>query len=435
MKFIQFIILVLIFVFTQGLQAQIVEKAEAGNFALINAKVFTVSNGVIENGSVLIKGNVIEYVGKNPEYDASYKVIDCSGKHIYPGLIDASTQLGLVEVSAVQAANHGRELGDFNPHIRAFTGVDPNSVSIPVTRVNGVTTVISEPAGGVITGKSFLMNLYGYSADSMSVVADAALNLNFPSSTKRGWWDDRDEKKITEEFEKDIKGLNEFIQKAVFFDKMMQEYEANPSGKEKPDHDIRMEAMRDVVSGKVPVLINVNREKDILKAIEWSKKHDFLKVVLKSVSEGWRVADQIAEAGIPCIVGPVLRTPTRAYDNYARPYQNAGILAKAGVLVAITADDVENTRNVVYNAAYAGVYGMGMDEALRSITINPAKIFGADNQIGSLEAGKKANVIVTDGDVFETMTNVDQVFIDGLLIPGISRHTMLYQEFINRDVR
>ena len=181
------------------------------------------------------------------------------------------------------------------------------------------------------------------------------------------------------------------------------------------------------------LIISVNGAKDILTALEWVEKRKIQKPILSGVGEGWRVADKIAEAGIPCLVGPVLSTPTRESDRFDKPYSNAGLLQKAGVRVAIRTGESENVRNLPFHAGFAAAYGMGREEALRAVTIAPAEIFGISDQVGSLEVGKKANVIVTDGDPFETQTKINHVFIDGYKIPMKSRHIDLFEEFLQRE--
>ncbi|TNE70335.1 amidohydrolase [bacterium] len=426
--------LVLCFWAVTSLQAQITEKPEYGKFAITNAKIYTVTNGIIEQGFILIDNGVItEVTAGVAKLPAGYKVINAQGKSVYPGFIDSGTLLGLREIEAVPVTNDQAEIGEFTPNMRAFTAINPASVNIPVTRVNGVTTVIAHPVNGTIAGKSTLINLFGYSPDSMAVVADAALQMEWPSSGKRGFWDQRDEKKIKEDFEKTLKNINDYWEKARFYNDMMSAYEANPKGKSKPDKNVEWDAMRPVFNGSLPVVIDVNRENDILEALKWIKEHKGIKFVLSSASEGWRVADKIAEAGVPCLVGPTLRTISRSYDNYQAPYQNAGKLHKAGVMVAIRTGETENTRNLNYNAGYAAAYGLGTEEALKAVTINPAKIFGADSKIGSLEKGKMANLMITNGDPFEPLTNIETVFINGYKIPMISRQTQLFEEYKDRD--
>ncbi|MGM0589513.1 MAG: amidohydrolase family protein [Bacteroidota bacterium] len=416
-------------------QAQIPEKAEYGKFAITNATVHTITNGVIESGVVLINNGEIEFVGENAKISADYKRINASGKHVYPGFFDSGTTLGLKEIGAVAVTNDQAELGSFNPQIRAFSAINPNSANIPVTRTNGVTNVIAHPVSGRIAGKATLIDLYGDAPDSMAVNANAALHLDWPSAVKGGWWDDRKPEEVEKDYQKALKELNDFWKEAAFYNQMMTAYEQDPQGKTKPVKDPKLGAMREVILGYVPVMINVDKEKDILNAIEWAKEHPNMDVMFSSVEEGWRVADQIAEAGIPCLVGPILRTPSRDYDNYQRPYQNAGLLHEAGVKVAIRTGGTENVRNLLYNTGYAATYGLGQEEALKAVTINPAEIFGVDGRLGSLEAGKQANLFIADGNPFEPMTQIEQVFIRGFKVPMVNRHTKLYEQFLNRDVR
>lgn len=412
--------------------AQITEKPEFGKFAITGATIHTVTNGTIEGGVILIDGQKIVQVGQNAKITNDYKRIDASGKHVYPGFIDGWTSLGLVEISAVAVTVDNRELGQFNPHMNAFTAFNPHSASVPVTRVSGVTTVMTHPSSGSIAGKGTVMDLWGYSPDSMAVKKSGALILELPSSEGGGWWDSRSEEEIKKEYQQDIKEINDFIAKAKFYDEMMTAYNANPSGKTKPDFDPRMDAMREVFSGDVPVVIPVSREQEILDAIEWTKSYEGMNFVFAGVEEGWRVAEEIAEAGIP-VLTTTLYTPSRDYDNYQRPYQNPGLMADAGVKVAIVSNDTENSRNAPFEAGYAAAYGLGKEEAIKALTINPAEIFGVDDVLGSLEAGKQANLFISDGDPLEPMTNIEQVFIKGYKIPMTSRHTQLYDEFLNRD--
>lgn len=412
--------------------AQITEKPGFGKFAITNATIHTVTNGTIENGIILIDGEKITFVGEKAKITPDYQQIDASGKHVYPGFMDSGTQLGLLEIGAVAVTNDQAELGDFNPHVRAFTAINPSSVSIPVTRVNGVTHVMSIPVSGRIAGKATLIDLYGYSPDSMAVLSNSALHLNLPASQKRGWWDDRSEEEVKEAYEKGMKELNEFWKKAEFYNRMMTAYEQNPNGKKRPDKDEKMDAMREVVTGKIPVIISASKKKEILDAIEWTKERENARFILAGVEEGWRVAEEIAEAGLPCLVA-TLYTPERDHDNYQRPYQNPGKLHEAGVKVAIATGETENVRNAPYHAGYAAAYGMGTEEAVKAVTINPAEIFGVADKLGSLEEGKQANLFISDGDPFEPMTTIEQVFIRGYKIPMVSRHTQLYEEYLDRD--
>ncbi|MCW9708225.1 amidohydrolase family protein [Fodinibius salsisoli] len=426
--------LALMLVTTLSVDAQITEKATFGKFAITNATIHTVSDGVIENGIVLINGETIEFVGQKAKIKPGYTQINAEGKHLYPGFMDAGTQLGLKEIGAVDVTNDQAELGEFNPHVRAFTAINPSSVSIPVTRVNGVTHVISMPVSGRFSGKATLIDLYGYSPDSMAVSPNAALHLNWPSAVKGGYWDDRSDEKVQKEYEKNLKELNKFWDKAVFYDKMVASYDENNANQEMPDTDKKMEAMSEVINGNIPVIISVGNKKDILNAIAWTEQHPDAQFILAGVHDGWRVADEIADAGLPCLVS-TLYTPERDYDNYQRPYQNPGLLHEAGVKVAISTGDTENVRNAPYHAGYAATYGLGKEEALKAITLNAAEIFGVQDKLGSIEVGKQANLFLSDGDPFEPMTHIEQVFIRGYKIPMVSRHSQLNDEYLNRGAK
>lgn len=417
--------------------AQITEKPLYGKVAIQNVDVYPITSDPILGGVVLVEGDVITYVGQNVKTDLSdYNVIDGTGQRLYPGFIDSWTILGLVEISAVPVTVDHTEIGQFNPEMLAFTAINPNAAAIPVTRVEGVTTVISAPRGGSISGKSILIDLYGYSPDSMAVVKEAGLVVNFPSMMSWGGWQQRDEAEAEKRFRKSLSEIDNFIEKSSFYNQMMSAYEASPTGKKRPDRDPKLEAMRPVLNGDVPIVVSVNRDKDILNAIEWTKTHPGLRFVFVGVSEGWRVADEIAEAKIPVIVN-TLYTPNRPYDNYQRPYQNPGIMAQAGVQVLLSSFGSENTRNLLFNAGYAATYGaefgFGSEEAIRSITIEAARVWGVEDRLGSIEVGKQANLVMLKGDPLETMNAISQVLVRGRVIPMQSRHIQLFDEFLDRE--
>ena len=407
-----------------GLAYSQMPKGKTGTFALTNATIETVTKGTIQNGTLIISDGKIGDLGTNVTIPSEAETIDCSGLTIYPGLIDGGTRLGLVEVNSDPRTRDYNEVGDVIPHIQALTAVNPNSVLIPVTRVNGVTTVLTMPSGGVFPGTAALINLHGYTPDQMYAGFKGVV-VNFPATGRRGRWDRRSDEDIKKAAEKAMKQLDEVYKKATQYHKI------DSTGGEQ-DYYPEMEALLPVVRGEMKMLINVNAANDIKAAIKWVEGKN-LDVVFCGVNEGWRVAEELAEAKIPVITGPVLSTPTRAYDRYDRPYANAGIMLKAGVKVAIKTSESENVRNLPYNAGFAATYGMGKDEALKAITIVPAEIFGVDDKYGSLEKGKVANLFVTDGDPFETKTKVEHVFIAGWQIPLVSRHTLLYDEFLNRS--
>ncbi len=419
------IIIIAIFLFTAGLTyGQQIAKSENGTFALTNATIETVANGTIK-GTVLISDGKISAVGK-VQVPAGAQEIDCSGLIIYPGMIDAGTTLGLQEVGSVSLTRDADEIGDITPHMKALTAVNPNSVLIPVTRVSGVTTVLTKPTGGLFPGTASVINLHGYTPDQMHIGADVII-MNYPSSGRRGRRDSRSEEDVKKAEEKAQKKLNDAWEEATLYSRIDKE-----GGKSAIGYNAAMEALAPATRGELVVHIEVNKKNDILGALKWIKKNQ-VNAVLTGVSEGWRVADSIAAAGTPVITGPVLSRPGRSSDRYDTPYKNAGVMSKAGVKVAIRTNNSENVRNLPYNAGFAAAYGMGREAALKSITINPAEILGVGDQLGSIEPGKMANLFVADGDIFETKTQVKFLFINGWQVPMESRHTLLYDEFLNRE--
>jgi imidazolonepropionase-like amidohydrolase len=403
------------------LSGQQVEKTYTGTFLLKGGKVETVYKGVID-ADVLIEDGLIKEVAEDIGHPGA-QLIDCKGLIIYPGMIDSGTKLGLGEISAVSLTQDHNELGEYTPHMEALTAVNPSSVNIPVTRVNGVTTVLTVPDGGLLPGTAALINLQGYTPDQMFAGFKGVV-LNFPSTGRRGRRDSRSDEDIAKANKKAQDNLKKYWANAKIHAAMASkgEVEYNP----------QYEALRPVIDKEASLLITVNKKSDILQAIKWVNEND-IKAIFTGVAEGYRVADSLAKYNIPVITGPILDNPARASDKYDSAYANAGIMQKAGVKVAIQTNETENVRNLPYNAAFAAAYGMGWREAFKAVTVIPAEIFGISDKYGTIERGKVANVFVADGDPFETKTQVKHLFISGYKVPLESRHTLLYNEFLDRD--
>jgi imidazolonepropionase-like amidohydrolase len=402
-------------------------KGKYGTFALTHASIETVTKGVISNGTVVIQNGKITAVGAQVDIPQGAEVIDCKGQWIFPGLIDGGTNLGLTEIGSDPRTHDYSDVGDVIPQMRALTAVNPNSTLIPVTRVDGVTTVIAAPSGSLLPGTSALINLYGYTPDQMYAGVEA-LMLEFPSTGRRGSYDRRSDEDVKKASEKATARLNEVWDKAVQYHKL----DSALKGKGVTYYP-ELQSILPVLRGERALMIEVNKDKDIRNALAWVKTRKISKVILCGVAEGWRVADEIAKANIPVVTGPVLALPTRDYDRYDKPYANAGLMRKAGVKVAIRTSDAENVRRLPYHAGFAAAYGMSREEAIRAITIVPAEIFGVSDKLGSIEVGKTANLVVADGDILEARTHVKQVFINGWMVPMVSRHTQLYDEFLQRE--
>ncbi|UCS92519.1 amidohydrolase family protein [Echinicola marina] len=421
---IYIVLLLLLPVLSYGQIEGEVLKPEGGSFLLKGATVVTVTDGVLENTDVLISAGKIQEIGKNISAPSATE-LDCQGQFIYPGMIDSGTRMGLVEVGSLAETQDYAEIGNVTPNMQALTAVNPNSVVIPVTRVSGVTTTLSVPAGGLFPGTSALINLNGYTPDQM-YAGFKGVPMNFPTLARRGHWDKRSDEDIEKDAQKALKDINDIWERASTYMKL-----------EDADADLtyypEMEQLAKVVRGELALMIEVNRAEDILSAIKWIKEKKVKKAILTGVAEGYRVAAEIADAGFPVITGPVLAIPSRDSDRYDAAYSNAGKMQKAGVKVALRTNEAENVRNLPFNAGFAAAYGMGKEEALKAVTIVPAEIFGVDDRLGSIEEGKSATLFIADGDPFETKTQIKHVFIDGYKIPMTSRHIRLYQEFLERN--
>jgi imidazolonepropionase-like amidohydrolase len=411
-----------------SVNGQMVSKGEGGTVVLKNATLYTITNG-IKTGDILIENKKIKSIGTNLAVPSGAKSIDCAGKRIYPGFIDGGTTLGLAEVSSVSVTVDHNEIGDVIPQMKALTAVNPNASAIPVTRTNGVTTVITHPTTGRFAGTAALINLHGYTPDQM-YGGFSAVRMLFPSTGRFGRWDRRTEEVIKADKDKAFDLINEVWKDLTLYHRIdsVATLRKTKLSNYRPD----LHTLLPVFRGTAPLLIEVNKREDILEALGWVKKYK-VKAIFTGVKEGWRVADEIAKEKIPCIVGPILDNPGRDYDAYDIVYKNPSLLAKAGVLVAIRTSQNENVRNLPFNAGFAAAYGMGTEEALKAITINPAKIFGMESSYGSLEVGKWANLVICDGDPFEMKTKISHVFIKGWSVPMENRHTQLYDEFLTRS--
>nr|MBS0037857.1 amidohydrolase family protein [Saprospiraceae bacterium] len=411
-------------VFALNSSAQIVQPAIYGDFLITGATLYTVTQGEIEADLLVEKGRIAA-IGFDLEVNEGVQIIDATGKRVYPGFIDAGTRLGLSEIGSVSLTRDFNERGNLVPYVQALTAINPNGVPIAVTRVSGVTTVVSAPSGGLFPGTAAAIHLLGYTPDQMYAGSKAVL-LNFPNKGRSGSWDRRSDEKREEEYKENMEKLGDFWKEAERY------HQLKSKGKLENQTNPPLDALQAVFQKKYPLFIEVNRAPDILEALKWAKDKD-IRVVLTGVAEGWRVASEIAKSGFPVITGPVLQTPSRAYDRYDTPYTNPSQMKAAGVTVALRTNETENVRNLPFNAGYAASYGMGIDEALRAITIVPAQILGIEDEVGSLEVGKLANLFISNGDPFEPRVQIERVFIKGWDVPMESRHTQLYQQFLERS--
>jgi imidazolonepropionase-like amidohydrolase len=374
-------------------------------------RIVTVSGPVIPQGTIVLRNGRIAALGPKVAVPSGAHVVDGRGLSAYPGMIEANTRLGLSEISSVRATLDTSEQGDLNPQLQAAIAVNPHSELIPVTRVNGVTTVLTRPSGGVIPGQCALIDLAGWTLDEMAVRPRAALQIEYPPVAEG------------DASKRRLEALRKMLKDAQGYTSP-----ARDSGK-RPD--LALEALQPYLKGELPVILNVDREADIKAAVGLAEEFK-LKYILSGLDEGYKVAEFLKGKEVPCLVGPILDQPAGTGDAYDALYANPAALHKAGVRFGIVSGETANARNLPYHAAMAAAYGLPADAALRAITLAPAQILGIDRDYGSLEVGKAGNLFLATGDPMDARTVVKSVFIRGVPVDMDNRHDPLYHRFEQR---
>jgi imidazolonepropionase-like amidohydrolase len=415
-----------------------VAAAQQAPLAIRGARVVTVSGPVIEKGTVLVQHGRIAAVGADADVTvpAGAAIVDGTGKTLYPGLVDALTTLGLAEVQAVQATVDTTEVGDMNPQAHAWIALHPDSELIPVARANGITTVVSAPAGGLVSGQSALVRLTGTTPASMVLKAPVALHVVYPSGRPPAdvsrLFEEPELKTLAERVKEQEKNQKKALDRLA---SLLAEAKAHAAAEKDaarsaPETSLALDALAPFARGEAPVVIRADQEKEIRASVRFAADNG-LKLVIAGGLEAWRCIDVLKEQDVPVLL-KVERLPERESDPYDAPYANAAALKRAGVRFAIVSDDSENVRNLPYEAAMAAAYGLGEAEALRAITLSPAEILGADDAIGSIAPGREANLVLATGDILDTRTEITHVFIQGVAQSLETRHTRLYDRYKER---
>ena len=414
------------------------KTGRAGTFAIVNARIVTVSGAVIENGTVVIQGGKIVAVGASVNIPANAEKIDGKGLSVYPGMIDAGTNLGLAEIGqGANATMDVAETGTQNANAKAILAINPHSSHVNVTRVNGITTVQTVPTGGLISGQSTVINLNGSTQSEMAVVPAEGLVINFPRiSTFGGFSPGAGQQTVdfndaVKRRDTQIDELKKTFKSAENYGRAKDAYVKDKS-LPYPTTDLRLEALVPYVRGQRPIIFTVERERDV-RAVARFVSEMKVKGVIVGGQEAWKAADDLKKNDIAVIYTNVYNLPVCDDDTYDYLFEAPAKLQQAGVRFAIsTGDGGAEVRDLPYHAGIAGAFGLSKEEALKSVTLYPAQILGVDDRLGSIEVGKVANVVVTDGDILEPRTNVKYVFIGGRLLPLTSRHTELFDSFKDR---
>lgn len=431
-------------------------------YAIRNATIHPMNGPVIENGAIVILEDKIHEVGANVTPPPGAGVIDGTGLHVYPGLIDAGSILGLNEIDSLRSTRDFREIGSFHPQLIASNAVHPHSELIPIARTAGITTVLAKPSGSRVEGQSSIIHLEGWTAPEMIVMNSFALHLSVPSlpidlldRRRRGpeehhlcenisiglaaaegaefgtAADDLDEqkRKRKEEHNKAMRELDEFFARAKNYADVKSLAEKNADTHF--ETDLALEAMIPYVRGEKPVVLVAATYKEILDALEFSYKHK-LKPILYGAQESWKLADRLAREELPVILATTLSYPRSEYEPWDSVYRCAGDLDRAGVRFAFASDSASAAYDLPSIVGMAVAHGLPREKAEYAMTLGAAEILGIADRVGSLEAGKQADVIVTTGSPAQTVTVVSHMFIDGRPITMTSMHTENYEKFKSR---
>jgi imidazolonepropionase-like amidohydrolase len=410
-----------------------------GTFVIRNARIVTVSGADIENGSVLIRDGKIEAVGATVNAPAGAHLIEGRGLSVYPGLIDLGTSMGLVEVP--QGANgtvDTSEVGDLNPNAKAYIAINPHSAHIAVTRVDGVTNTLSSPTGGLISGQAAFINLLGTSPKEMAVVPYAALVINYPRIGGGGGGGfggfQQQQGNLADTLtanERQVEQIRKMLRDAEAYGRARDAYKADPK-LPRSDMNIVLESLVPYVRGERPVIFRADREAEIRGALKFADEMK-LKPIILGGDDAWKVASLLKEKNVPVILTGIFSLPNREDDFYDQLYEEPSKLQQAGVRFAISTGDAgPEVRNLPLYAGMASAFGLSKSDALKSVTLYPAQILNVADRLGSIEPGKTANLVVTDGDLLEVRTHIRYLFIDGRQVPLTSRHTELNDAFKDR---
>jgi len=398
-------------------------------YAIVGATIHPISGPVIEKGTVVIVEDKVLEVGENVQAPPGAGVIEGAGLHVYPGLIDASSIIGLTEVDSLRSTRDFNEIGTFNPHIKTASAVHPHSEHVRIARTAGITTAVAKPSGGRIFGQSSVIHLDGWTAPEMLVVDAFGLHMSVPSLPVQLPEDKEEKKKRTDEHKKALKQLEDFVTKAKHYAEVKKLAESD--ARIHYDVDLSLEAMIPYVRGEKPVVLEAGTYKAILDALEFADKHKF-KCVLLGGQEAWKVADMLKEKNIPVILATVLSYPRGEYETWDSVYRCAAELDRVGVKFCFGSDSASSAFDLGTIAGMAVAHGLPRERAEFGLTLGAAEILGVADRLGSIEPGKRADLIVTTDTPLQTVAHVTHMFIDGRPINLSSMQTESYEKFKNR---
>jgi len=426
-KFI-YISALLVLCFTATFAQQTPASVQKEAFTIVGATAHIGNGTVIENSIIIVEnGKITTCVdGKLAKIPYKGKVIDASGKHVYPGFIAANTSLGLIEINAVRASNDQDELGDMIPHIRSLIAYNAESKVVESMRPNGILIAQVSPNGGRISGTSSIMQLDAWNWEDAALKADDGIHLNWPQSFTRGrWWlGEPRGLKPNKNYAKQVESVVAFVRESRAYLK------GNRATK-----NIPYDAMQGLFDGAQKLYVHVNDVKGITDAVLFAKNNGISKMVIVGGYQAHLVIPLLKSNNVSVLINHTQSLPKTDDHDYDLPYKAPKLLADAGVLVGIQTGDTSNfqTRNLPFYAGQVVGQGMDKEEALKLITSNTAKILGIDADYGTLEAGKSATLFISEGDALDMRTNnLTHAFIDGRSISLETHQTELWKRYSNK---
>ena len=402
--------------------------------AITGATVHTGTGQVLENATVLMVDGKISAVGTNVTIPANAKKIDAAGKHVYPGLILASSNLGLVEIGSVRATNDVREIGDMNPNVRSIVAYNTDSKVINTLRSNGILMANIVPEGTLLTGSSSVVQLDAWNWEDAAVKTDHGIHLTMPSLLARprgfgfggGGGGGANAGQQTDPVKE---GLERVEQVKTFF----REAKAYNAVTAHEETNLKYASVKGLFDKTQKLYVHANTVKQMLVALDFVKEFGF-DVVIVGGSDSWQIADLLKQNNVSVILNQPHSLPTMADDDVDQPYKTPAMLAKAGVNFVINDDDGQTRgRNLMFNAGTAVAYGLSKEQAIQAITLNAAKALGVEKQTGSIEVGKEANIIISDGDILDMRSSqVTHAFIQGRTINLDDKQKQLNQRYLHK---
>jgi imidazolonepropionase-like amidohydrolase len=395
--------------------------------AIVGATVHVGNGQVIENGTVVFDNGKIVYAGDAAAAPKAENTIDAKGKQVYPGLILPSSNLGLQEISGVRGSTDINEIGEFNPSVRSIAAYKAESVIINTLRLNGILLAHTIPGGQLIAGQSSVVQLDAWNYEDAAYKTDMGMHFYMPSLLSRGGG---------RGFGRGFGGApagdptKEALDKIESVKAIFREAKAYHQKGADKQINLKLEATKGLFDRTQKLFVHCDQIKQMIVAIDFVKEFGF-EVVLVGASESWQIADLLKANNIAVILTQEHSLPTSDDDDIDQPYKAASALQKAGVLFCLNDDDPQNRgRNLMFNAGTAAAYGLGKEAALQAITLNAAKILGVDDKTGTLEVGKDANIVISEGDILDMKSSiVTDAFIQGRAVAITSKHKQLYERY------